>query len=120
MGFKKHKGIRNYTSEEISNLAIGQNGFDIIGDPSSTTEVEAGVTASVVDARYWIAIKAINGEDAVSSARSLDTVQGDDFALSGTYNAGSSTVVLENGDIVYGAFDKIYVASGDFVLAYRG
>jgi hypothetical protein len=35
------------------------------------------------------------------------------------YNSSSPITIL-NGDIVYGAFDKIEVAASDYVIAYIG
>tara|TARA_R100000234_G_scaffold11947_1_gene6621 strand:+ start:2072 stop:2419 length:348 start_codon:yes stop_codon:yes gene_type:complete len=113
-----HKGLRNYSADEISNIAIGQGGFDIIGDASSDVEKTVG-DAGVVEARYWVAIKAINGADAEVTARTLAGVEGDDFSKTGSYNTGQR-VVIENGDIIYGVFDKISIKDGDFIIAYRG
>ena len=103
-----HKGVREWTSEEISSVALGQNGFHILDDSG---EVEA----SSKSITYWIAIKAVNGA-AVVKAQSYGA--GDDLSQSGAY-AGTS-ITLADGDIVYGSFDKITVGSSDFVVAYIG
>lgn len=102
-----HKGIREFTGEEVSNLTMGQSGFDVL--TGSTT------LASAKGISYWVAIKAVNA-DADVKASSL--TPGADFATNGVYATGSA-LTIEDGDIVYGAFDAIIVSSGH-VLAYRG
>ena len=110
-----HKGIREYTSEEISNIAVGQSGFDVF---EGTAEIEAGVTAGYKDVRYWIAMKAVEGNADVT-ARTLAGVGGDDFSKTGSYDTGQK-MTIEKGDIVYGVFDKICGTGSDYILAYRG
>lgn len=113
-----HRGIREFDGSELSSVALGQNGFKVL----SNDEFECGVDSysSVIgfpDVTYFVALKAVNA-DAIVEARSV--TEGDDFTTnSGTYN-GSSPITIANGDIVYGAFDKVEVASGDYVLAYIG
>tara|TARA_Y100000296_G_C5007412_1_gene173315 strand:- start:142 stop:480 length:339 start_codon:yes stop_codon:yes gene_type:complete len=109
-----HNGIREFSNEELSGVALGQNGFKII----SNTEVECGVTAGYTNITYFVAIKAAH-DDAVVEARSVILDSDDLTTNSGVYD-GSSPVNLINGDIIYGAFDKIEVASGDYVIAYIG
>ena len=112
----QHKGIREFTADEISNLAIGQNGFDVI----EGAEVEAGVTSGYTDVKYWIALKAVD-VNAEVEARTLQGIAGDDLTLgSGGDYTGSDPVTIENGDIVYGVFDKVKVNGSDYILAYRG
>ena len=104
-----HKGIREWSGEELSNVALGQNGFHILPTGSAVTAADKGIT-------YWIAIKAVGGE-AVCKAQSYGA--GDDLSATGIYAGG--TITLADGDIVYGAFDEIDVdGSGDYVLAYIG
>ena len=111
----KHRGVREFTGEEMGNLSSGQAGFKII----SNAEVECGVTSGYTDITYFIALKAID-VDAEVEARTLEGVSGDDLTTnSGVYD-GSSALTLGNGDIVYGVFDKVKVASGDYVIAYIG
>ena len=109
-----HNGIREFSNDELSGVALGQNGFKII----SNTEVECGVTSGYTDIAYFVALKAAN-DDAVVEARSVILDSDDLTTNSGTYNS-SSPVTLINGDIVYGAFDKVEVASGDYIIAYIG
>jgi len=106
-----HKGIREFTGEELSGVALGQNGFHVL------TNIDE--TAADKGCEYWVAIKAVN-DDANVEARSI--IKGsDDFTTnSGTYNSGTSPVEILNGDIIYGAFDRINVASGHYVIAYIG
>ncbi len=112
-----HKGLREFDASELSSIAIGQQGFHVVG----AGEVEAGVTAGYENIAYWVGIKAID-DNSVVEARSL--ADGSDFTKHATYiyqsNAAASGIEITNGDIVYGAFDKIEVASGDFVLLYIG
>ena len=113
---KSHKGIRNYSADEVSNLAIGQNGFDIL---SGTAEVEAGVTSNYEDVKFWIAIKAINGDDAVVTARTMAGIPGSSLGTAGAYNTGQK-ITIENGDIIYGVFDKVACSASDYIICYRG
>ena len=108
-----HKGLNEFTGQEISSVSLGQLGFKII----SNQTVTCGTTAGFEDIQYFIALKVVE-DDADVEARSI--TEGDDLTTnSGVYN-GSSPVTLINGDAVYGAFDKVKVASGDYVLAYIG
>ena len=108
-----HKGVREFTGEELSGVALGQSGFKII----SGAEVECGVTSGYEDIKYFVALKSIEA-DADVEARSITL--GDDLTTnSGVYN-GSSPVTVLQGDIVYGAFDKVEVAGSDYVIAYIG
>ena len=109
-----HKGIREFTAEELSGVALGQNGFKIINN----TTVECGVTAGYEDIKYFVALKVIE-TDADVEARSITF--GDDLTLaSGGVADFSSPAELVNGDIIYGAFNKVKTGSGDFVVAYIG
>ena len=109
-----HKGIREFSGEELSGVALGQNGFKII----TNTTVECGVTAGYTDINYFVALKAVD-DDAEVEARSVTV--GDDLTLASAGTANfSSPVSLVNGDIVYGAFDKLDVTGGDYIIAYIG
>lgn len=118
-----HKGVREFTSEEISSVALGQNGFHVlvngaftIGDDETITNVDGSTAHTGKNAgTYWIAVKAVDGATTVS-ARSYGT--GDDLSRTGSYNGAQ--VDLADGDIVYGAFDAITVDSGEYVIAYIG
>ena len=109
----QHKGIREFTGEELSGVALGQSGFKII----SNAEVTCGTTSGYENIKYFVALKAID-VDAELEARTC--TKGDDLTTnSGVYD-GSSPITVLQGDIIYGAFDKIKVASNDYVIAYIG
>ena len=105
-----HKGIREFTGEELSGVALGQNGFHIL------TNIDE--TASDKGCQYWIAIKAIH-DDADVEAQTI-IPDSDNLTTDITAAFGSNPITMLNGDIVYGAFDRIDVASGDYVIAYIG
>ena len=107
-----HKGMREWTGEELSNVALGQNGFHIIYGAGTTTAASKGIT-------YWIAVKAVDGTAGLQ-ARAYNA--GDDLAEDGTQGtSASNNIDLADGDIVYGAFDQIYMdQSSESVIAYIG
>ena len=117
-----HKGIREFSGEELSGIALGQNGFKILegvdficgGAFKPPTETATG--GNTID--YFIALKVVD-VDAEVEARSV--TEGDDLTLASTGKFdGSSPVSLVNGDIVYGAFNRVEVAGSDYVIAYIG
>ena len=119
-----HKGIREWTGEELSNVALGQNGFNLLVNGAfaigATVSINNDTGGSVShtgqnSGTYWIAIKAVGGS-AIVSARSYGS--GDDLSQTGAYTGNQLT--LANGDIVYGAFDAVTVDSNDFIIAYIG
>lgn len=114
-----HKGVREFEPQELSSIALGQSGFHIIGDASSITTATAG-SGDYTDVQYWIAIKAIDNDAIVEAS----TLQGEGFTKDATkvYTGDVATdgLSISNGDIIYGCFDTIQVASGDFVIAYIG
>ena len=102
-----HKGIRTYSGDEISNIALGQSGFDIINAGT--------VTAASKGINYWVAFKAINAASNVV-ALTPDEYPGDHFSTTGA--AGGSAVTVPDGETIYGCFNSIN--SSAIVLAYRG
>lgn len=114
-----HKGIREFTAEELSGVALGQNGFKIIND--AEVICGPGGTTGYTDIKYFIALKVIDAEGEVE-ARSVTV--GDDLTLaSGGTSAASmaNSVTLVNGDIVYGAFDKVHSANANtYIIGYIG
>jgi hypothetical protein len=111
-----HKGIREFTGEELSGVALGQNGFKII----SNATVVCGTTSGYEDITYFVALKAIH-DDAMVEARSVTV--GDDLTTDSNgefQGGGSDEVQVLNGDIIYGAFDKVKVDNGDYIIAYIG
>ena len=112
-----HRGLREFTGDEIGNLTLGQSGFKMI----TGAEVECGDTSGYEDIVFFVALKAVD-VDAEVEARTLPSLAASqDLTLhSSRAYTGSNPITLENGDIIYGAFDKIKVASGDYVVAYIG
>ena len=85
--------LYKYTEREASNLLIGQNGFDVVGEHDTT--VVAPDTGS------WIAIQAL-GKDSSGNTEFLK--------LKVTSNIGdwiSSFFSLMPGEILYGKFSGI-------------
>ena len=119
-----HRGLREWTSEELSAVVLGQNGFHIltngafaIGATETITNVDGSTShTGKNDGTYWIAIKAAHNTTAVVSARSYGA--GDDLSRTGAYDGAQ--ISLGAGDIVYGAFDAITIDNGDYVIAYIG
>ena len=100
--------LYKYTSTEASNLLIGQNGFDVVGEHDTT--VVAPDTGS------WIAIQAL-GKDSSGTTEFLK--------LKVTSNIGdgiSSFFSLIPGEILYGNFSGIvnHTDSTAVCIAYRG
>ena len=118
-----HKGIREWTGEELSNVALGQNGFHILSNGAFTIGADETITnvdgstahTGKDDGLYWIALKAIDVDSEIS-ARTYGA--GDDLSATGAYSGAQVTVAT--GDIIYGAFDAVTVDSGDYVIAYIG
>ena len=118
-----HKGVREWTSEELSSVALGQNGFHILTNGAFTIGANETITngdgstahTGKNDGIYWIALKAIDVDSEVS-ARAYGA--GDDLSLTGAYSGGQVTVA--SGDIIYGAFDAVTVDVNDYVIAYIG
>ena len=105
-----HKGIREWTGEELSNVALGQNGFHILTNDSDILASDKGIT-------YWIALNAVDGASEVEAS---SYGAGDDLSKTGVYGSGN-WVDLADGDIVYGAFDEVDMNSAtDFIIAYIG
>jgi hypothetical protein len=118
-----HKGIREWTSEELSSIALGQNGFHIlvnghfaIGATETIVGPDGSQTYNGKDAGiYWVALKAVD-TDAEVWARSYGA--GDHLSDDGLLDGSQITVAT--GDIVYGAFDAVTVDSGKPIIAYIG
>ena len=93
------EGIRKYDDKEVSNLSLGAAGFDRIADTNQHTGT-------------WVAVKAINSDAVFAVSGSTGTVVaiGDPM--------GNNDVLMQ-GDVLFGPFTAIKLASGT-VLAYRG
>ena len=102
-------GLYKYTEKEASNLLIGQNGFDVIGEHNTTV-----VTP---DTGSWIAIQALGkggGDAAVEFLKlKVTTNIGDDI---------TSFFYMIPGEILYGNFSGIinHTDSTATCIAYRG
>ena len=106
----RHKGMREFTGEELSGVALGQGGFHILSNVDET--------AADKGCEYWIAIKAVH-DDAVVEAQTIIN-DSDNLTTDTSAAFGSNPITMLNGDIVYGAFDRIEVGTGDYVIAYIG
>jgi hypothetical protein len=99
-------GKHAYSGNEVANLSIGQNGFDIWYNGSTPSNDEG----------YWIALKCVGSTDIEVHAES---VIGDDLDRGST-----NKVTIGAGDIVYGCFNKIVSATigatTECLIAYRG
>ena len=101
--------LYKYTEKEASNLLIGQNGFDVIGEHNTTV-----VTP---DTGSWIAIQALGkggGDAAVEFLKlKVTTNIGDDI---------TSFFYMIPGEILYGNFNVIinHTDSTATCIAYRG
>jgi len=83
-----------YSVKQVGNLGLGQGGFDAISD----TNLHSG---------NWVSFKAIGGDAVIASS---------------TSNTGDNlpaTLTLSEGDLIFGEFTAITLASGT-VLAYKG
>ena len=105
------QGIREFTAEEMSNVALGQNGFHLL---KGNTEILASAKSIV----YWVALKAVGGPCVVTAQSVLP---GDHLSTDGNYDGASNHLTLADGDIVYGAFDAIDISgTSDYLIAYIG
>lgn len=121
----KHKGIREFSPEELSGTALGQNGFKILSNVDfhcGGEFLEQGETATGGNTiNYFVALKVIEVDADVEAKSATD---GDDLSLNIVSNSavfdGSSPVNLVNGDIIYGAFHRVKVSNAMYVVAYIG
>tara|TARA_R100000808_G_C2121751_1_gene132929 strand:+ start:730 stop:1098 length:369 start_codon:yes stop_codon:yes gene_type:complete len=116
-----HKGVQEFSPAELSGVALGQNGFKVLNNQTITCG--PGGDTGFTEIKYFVALKIIDADGEVE-ARTV--TPGDDLTLasasSGVRTADfSSSVTLVNGDIVYGAFDKVEAAGANtWVIAYIG
>ena len=100
--------LYKYTEKEASNLLMGQNGFDVIG--------EHDTTVANPDTGSWVAIQAL-GKDSSGTTEFLK--------LKVTCNVGDNIDSFFNlipGEILYGNFSGIvnHTDSTAVCIAYRG
>ena len=125
----KHNGIYAYDGGEVGNVVLGQNGYDIMLSLASSggrrfiagqDGVNDGLNTFYPYVRYWVSIKAMNGDVCSVTAKSL---QGDDLALNGIYTTIGSThnIDLQPDDVINGCFSEIRVCDSTCrVQAMRG
>tara|TARA_R100000781_G_C4046720_1_gene115980 strand:+ start:250 stop:567 length:318 start_codon:yes stop_codon:yes gene_type:complete len=103
MSKAKHRGLREYTSEEAGNAALGQLGFKVI------------TAASGPHTGYFNCIKVIGSSLATAHVDTIALVcsQGDDITL----------LEVVTGEIIYGAFTSVTTTghsnSNVMVLCYH-
>jgi hypothetical protein len=104
-------GIRRYTADEATSLAIGQMGFDVVAEhDTNTSEPPSGTDC-------WVGIQALGkggGDAAVEYLKlKVTTNIGDDI---------SSWFYMVPGEIFYGNFSGIinHTDSTAICIAYRG
>ena len=106
-----HRGIREWTGQELSSAVLGQNGFHLLKGNTEILAADKGIT-------YWIALKAVDGSCGVT-ARAYGA--GDSLSTDGDYDGASNFITLADGDIVYGAFDAVDInGTSSYIIAYIG
>jgi hypothetical protein len=128
-----HKRMRQYTSDETSNILMGQTGFVIVpaskkiylvdGVPYISAHNDSGAAAALTDitvkCNQFPMIRVIDAGDIAAQS-----ILGDHFSTtgaeptSGTYN--SIKVAVELADTYYGAFDEVWTGIGTILMVYLG
>ena len=105
-------GKHAYSGNEVANLSIGQNGFDIVAEHDSNTQTPD-------QGSVWVALKCLAAVTPGTTAYSAQFVQ-----LTATCENGDAltSVFLQPGDIVYGRFTGVinHTNSNATLLGYRG
>ena len=102
----KHKGLRQYTGDEASNLSMSMLGWDIC-NVDDDVAVEFTVPSGV---EYWCAIKILsdNVELQAKSHPDFSTV---DINPTGEYDhSQDERIKCTHGDVIYGCFTKVSLA----------
>lgn len=86
--------IGRYSVKQTGNLGLGQGGFNTYAD----TSLHSG---------NWVAFKAVHGDAVIASS------------VSATGDNLPTSMTLSEGDVVYGDFTAVTLASGK-ILAYIG
>ena len=94
-------GLTEYTADQALNAQLGQGGSDYV--------TNATVDQTTNPDTEWVAIQALSVATVVS-ATSVDTSVWDSL----------SSVTIPVGTTIYGRWNVVTVASGDFAIAYRG
>lgn len=125
-----YKGIRTYSSEESSNILMGQTGFVV---------VPASKKLYLVDGVPYISLHNGSSPVAVSNFRGIATqfpmvrcvdagniachsLSGDHLSSTGVAPANGALAPIAVGlaDTFYGAFNEVWTDSGTVVIAYLG
>ena len=106
-----HGGLRQYTGDESGNAALGQLGVVHFNTSNTGGSVNTGDG-------YFTAIKVLGNSTSFTDKAVVywDAHQGDSIS-------SSDRVTMFQGDILWGAFKKIYIYSLDSgcdVLVYKG
>jgi len=127
-----HKGMRQYTSDESSNILMGQTGFVIVpaskklylsdGVPYLSdhdgSNAALALDDSSVRCNQFPMIRVIDaGEIACRS------ILGDHFSLTGAAPANpisSIDISVSLADTYYGAFDEVWAAASTVLMVYLG
>jgi|TARA_Y100000310_G_scaffold318730_1_gene373153 hypothetical protein len=87
--------LHRYTTQEAQNR-LGGGGYDY-------------VTNATVNSHTYVAIQALSVDCVVTAATSVDADIWDSL----------SSVTLLAGQIIYGEWSSVQIASGDFAIVYR-
>tara|TARA_R110002020_G_scaffold152890_1_gene331891 strand:- start:2427 stop:2789 length:363 start_codon:yes stop_codon:yes gene_type:complete len=101
-----HKGLRQYTGDEASNLSMSMLGWDMHSNTSETA-TQKTLPSGV---EYWVAIKILS-DNVELQAQSHPDFGGDDFSNTGEYSSGvDRRIKCTHGDVIYGCFTEVSVA----------
>ena len=131
-----HKGIRQYTSDESSNILMGQTGFVIL--EASKKVVLINDIPYIQDANYPTSGSSNPAFDDLTikckqfpMVRCIDagnmaakSITGAHFTATGAVPAYSGFASLDIevslGDTYYGAFDEVWSGAGTILMVYLG
>jgi hypothetical protein len=109
-----HKGLREYTGEEGTNLFLGQNGVDILtnaadmvtaGEDGTTSKIN-NVAADMTDRKLWVSITVMGDGSGTNAAIEVQFME-----PSGTPSAAVS-IAVPVGTTIFGPFYKIDATNG--------
>ena len=128
-----HKGIRQYTSDESSNILMGQTGFVIVpaskklylnnGVPYLSAHNGTSAAAALSDTstvcKQFPMIRVID-----AGTIACKSILGDHFSLTGAAptsgTIGSIDVSVALADTYYGAFDEVWTGTSTILMVYLG
>ena len=129
------KGIRTYTSEETSNILLGQTGFIVV--PVSKKLIIEDEVPYIADQAYPASgskVRASNVRGKVTQFPMIKvmqagdiackTISGDGFSLTGDAPTASTMATIDVavalGDAYFGSFDEVWTGSSAIIFAYIG